>query len=97
MPDNIAEMFFTFLDPFNFKYHDDWNGADVDKIKTVCGSADCLHQCHGASHESHCNSCKNGFEHYLRNMQNGVQGESLDEIKSKVQGVCKKCFVPLEE
>ena len=80
MSEDKARTFFPLLDPANFV--DDSNLSGNHLIKSSCEKADCLHPCYGASHESNCNSCRNGFETYYRNKGNSnVSADELEALK----------------
>jgi hypothetical protein len=80
MSEDKASTFFPLLDPANF---DDITHLSGDLlIKSSCVLADCLHPCYGASHESSCNSCMNGFETYNRNKGNSnISADALEDLK----------------
>ena len=74
MSEDKASTFAPFLDHDNFD--------DDLLIKSSCEKVDCFHPCYGASHESNCNSCRNGFETYYRNKGNSnVSADELEALK----------------
>lgn len=86
-----AGAFFTLLDPNNFGDISLWDST-VGLIKTTCEEADCFHPCYGASYESFCNSCINGFEKYLRELRdNDISEEDRLVLKNQVEETCKRC------
>ena len=89
-----AIAFFSLLDPDNFGDIFLWDST-VDLIKTTCEEADCFHPCYGATHESSCNTCKNGFEKYLRERRRtNISDEDREAFLNQVKETCKRCQVP---